>query len=577
MLSQNRIHGRLQSTFWQSPRHRQHEARTPLYLEIQAVSLRIERLPCSKQNRFSVLSKKLNELCGLFKRVDAFAGTSSEAEDLLTDVAKQCYAVSTSDGKSTLEETVAGYGYTPNDVCRNKHIRQIYKIGRYWGLCLYMAEVSRKYDKLFKNIKLETIRPYRAIISPISFKGPPAKCHVHAEIQLLTFYGSNPNLPALKPRVLGVSKAACYLCNLFIREYAEFFVSKTHGQLYDQWNVPDLATFSGPQRLQYRTVLRHMDTELQTAERRERSRPRRQKRQEALGSWLDLTTAFPLSPIASDAGTVLSEAKSDATIPGPSGTKTPRALSAEAIPRSARAERLERRNLLKEVQDTRKVPGTPEEHPTTSSPNPARASPITTQPNPARVSPITTQPNPTRVSPIATQPNPVDLPLLSAGPSPQPRSLTSPPMASPMPPSPPISTPLPVNRDDLAKPRARIPLHQTPDIASSTAAELPSSPSSSSIQSWEYPIERTITTTSPFRSKHDKLSLTFEIEGTGHGNVAIAHFSGSKEPATGIPINLRAMKENEILHFEREHEADHLVLNLQHSGNQSTQLKLQWL
>ncbi|KAF7507991.1 hypothetical protein GJ744_009888 [Endocarpon pusillum] len=64
------------------------------------------------------------------------------------------------------------------------------------------------------------------------------KCwKVHAEIQLLFYYEINPQ--SIKPRVIGSSKSACYLCNLFLKLHGVFHVPRTHGKLYGGWILPD--------------------------------------------------------------------------------------------------------------------------------------------------------------------------------------------------------------------------------------------------------------------------------------------------------------------------------------------------
>ncbi|KAL8658085.1 MAG: hypothetical protein Q9226_001289 [Calogaya cf. arnoldii] len=59
---------------------------------------------------------------------------------------------------------------------------------------------------------------------------------VHAEIQILLFYEQNPSLS--RPRIIGSSKSACYLCNLFIQHHGKFQVPRSHGKLYDRWMLP---------------------------------------------------------------------------------------------------------------------------------------------------------------------------------------------------------------------------------------------------------------------------------------------------------------------------------------------------
>ncbi|KAL8884892.1 MAG: hypothetical protein Q9215_007151 [Flavoplaca cf. flavocitrina] len=62
---------------------------------------------------------------------------------------------------------------------------------------------------------------------------------VHAEIQILLFYEQNPS--RFPPRIIGSSKSACYLCDLFIQLHGHFQVPRSHGKLYDRWILPEEA------------------------------------------------------------------------------------------------------------------------------------------------------------------------------------------------------------------------------------------------------------------------------------------------------------------------------------------------
>ena len=67
----------------------------------------------------------------------------------------------------------------------------------------------------------------------------PVRWKVHAEVQLLLFYEQQPHVS--RPRIIGSSKSACYLCDLFIQSHGEFYIPRTHGRLYDRWILPDHA------------------------------------------------------------------------------------------------------------------------------------------------------------------------------------------------------------------------------------------------------------------------------------------------------------------------------------------------
>ncbi len=541
MLSQNRIHGRLQSAFWQPPNHRKREARRPLYSNLREVSLRIERLPSRNGKKSRTLLQKLNDLCELFQRLDTYSGASSELLASLKDIVKQCYAVSTSDGTYTFEETVTSYGYEAKAVCKNKYIEQVYKLGRYWGLCVYLAAASKKYWDIFQSMDLATIRPYRSIISPISFKGGSVECHVHAEIQLLIYYDSNPNVSIPKPRVLGASKAACYLCNLFSKKHAEFFLSQTHGQLYDQWNVPDLADFANAQRLKYRSVLKSMDTELQIAIKRERARHRSQKRQEPLGSRLNLATAFPLSPLASDAGTVRSEVEKapqhsspsrltppveDPSIALASRTNAPQSQSQAA----ATSQFYNHHYNLRSISQIPPAPF-PSQYHSTPAVNQRR----TTVPDAPEAS------NHRGKAPeLVTNRSTLDEPISSLD---QPQAPATPPSILPRPSSP---SPLLGLRTHHAV---------NPSLVST-------------ISSWELPTSQHLTPTTQLHLLAGNLSLTIEIEEPARGTVAITRtdMDGISSRDEGAVVDVGEMEPGEERKLECPGKGGELKLGLRYEG-----------
>ena len=541
VLSQNRIHGRLQSAFWQPPAHRQREDRKPLYSNLREVSLRIEELPSRNGEKSRTLLQKLNDLCELFQRLDTQPGASSNLPAILKNIVKQCYAVSTSDGTCTFGETVTSYGYEPKAVCKNKYIEQVYKLGRYWGLCVYLAAASRKYWSIFQSMDLATIRPYRSITSPISFKGGSVKCHVHAEIQLLIYYDSNPDVSIPKPRVLGVSKAACYLCNLFSKKHAEFFLSQTHGQLYDQWNVPDLADFDTAQKLKYRNILKSMDTELQNTIKRERARHRSQKRQEPLGSRLNLATAFPLSPLASNAGTVRSEVDKAAQHSSPSGLTPPAegpsiALASQIISpqnKSQAGAPSQSYNHHYNLNSNSQIPPAP--HPPQYHPTPAINQRQTTVPD------IPEVPNHRGEAPeLVTTRSTLGEPVSSLD---QPQAPITPPTILPKPSSP-----------------SRLPKLGTHHAVYHSPV--------STISSWELPTSQHLTPTNSLHLLVGNLSLTIEIEEPARGTVAITRMNmgGISNRGEGAIVDVGGMEQGEERKLECPGEGGELNLGLRYGG-----------
>ena len=289
---------------------------------LQKVATGIERHQgLASADRIS-LQSKMRDLCDLLERIDRCGRSTPECGKLLREIVKKSYELCTSAGTTTLEDTMRYYGVVKSELYVDKHIRQVDKIGRYWGLCVSMTEDSRKYGKIFANVQLEALCPYQAKTSNIAFtKGQQARCLVHAEIQILVFYSMIPNVALKKPRVIGVSKSACYLCNLFIQEHRQFFITKTHGRLYERWNFPDLDDFDPTERVKLRHVLAAVDQQLQTALAALVTAGKSlKKRIHPMGSWLTLPPARQVSPVPSTVKSVSSKdpTRSDEGHLGPS-------------------------------------------------------------------------------------------------------------------------------------------------------------------------------------------------------------------------------------------------------------------
>ncbi|KAJ9238245.1 hypothetical protein DTO271D3_5546 [Paecilomyces variotii] len=134
-------------------------------------------------------------------------------------------------------------------------IQQIGKIGRYWSLSANLTSAARKYADLFSNLRYDILTPYQSTMFQSHSGQLTHFCHVHAEVQMVAFYESEENGVRIRPRVIGASKAACYLCNLFIYSHGSFFLSQTQGHLHGQWTVPDLAQYPPTGRMRVRAAL----------------------------------------------------------------------------------------------------------------------------------------------------------------------------------------------------------------------------------------------------------------------------------------------------------------------------------
>lgn len=305
--NQRRIWSRLQPAPQDIPIGLAGKTHKPLHEEISDLCDELERQSSNIYKGSPLIVQQLRTVQEVIQRVSDYPLNSDMMIPLLKEVVLACHDVCTLDVPSSLEGYVQDHGFVTRE---NKYllcIRQIDKLGRYWGLCKSTTLDSKRYPQLFENMKLYTLCPFKAATSLITAgRGQRAYLHVHAEMQILAFYGLKSSVQVPKPRVIGVSRAACYLCNLFIQKHGEFYVTKTHGWLFDAWNFPDLAATDTHQQSVYRQTLMKMDQEIQKELTKQYHN--HVKRQKPMGSRLALPFPSTNSPVPSTTISTLPEA-----------------------------------------------------------------------------------------------------------------------------------------------------------------------------------------------------------------------------------------------------------------------------
>ena len=267
---------------------------------------------------------RLSELRKTLRSLDASHQDAESIRTSLKAAVKRTHDLCTFGGVSMLEEAMSNHGLRLAQTPSKKTIRKLDKLGRYWGLCNSLAENSRKYANTFGSLQLQPLPPYEAKNSSIAFvPGQKARCLVHAEIQLLIFYSIRAAGDIRRPRVIGVSKSCCYLCNLYIIKYDQFFITKSHGRLYERWNFPDVRDFNPHERERHRRILQSINKELLARYKIESKAKNRRKREHPMGSWLTLPPPRLLSPVPS---TILSSLPPDANS-GHNGSQSPDVLA----------------------------------------------------------------------------------------------------------------------------------------------------------------------------------------------------------------------------------------------------------
>jgi len=112
----------------------------------------------------------------------------------------------------------------------------------------YLTQNQPSFEEVYhqaigtRSVTTATLTPERLAEArkqySILTQGLPAQYKVHAEIQLVHFYDSHPQISP-QPRLLVSSKCSCYLCHLFITLHGRFQVPRTHGTLYAKWVLPE--------------------------------------------------------------------------------------------------------------------------------------------------------------------------------------------------------------------------------------------------------------------------------------------------------------------------------------------------
>ena len=269
-LSRKRIYARLRSRKWKKPLYMRAAENEPLTEKLLASSKRVLAASTTRKNkkRLQDMADKIKKLHELYLEMEK---TTGDDTDLLKQILRQASGLSAP--APSLEKALITNGVSCT-IASSNLIRRVDKLGRYWAACSTMARLASNanYRILFASIQLETIPSYKAHIWP---PGSKKKRHVHAEVQLVTHSRLHPS--DLPPRVIGISKAACYLCDLFLSHHKQFYFSGSHGTIFDAWTVPDLIEYSMSDVTELRQIMVVMNRKiLETGQWIKKTRAKRQ-------------------------------------------------------------------------------------------------------------------------------------------------------------------------------------------------------------------------------------------------------------------------------------------------------------
>ncbi|KAF2211115.1 hypothetical protein CERZMDRAFT_3197, partial [Cercospora zeae-maydis SCOH1-5] len=268
--------GRLRSRKWTKPTYLDRTHKKPLWQDLTNVLHRVQHVfPRKAEWR---VRKPVNEcLEGLQSIYETFEVTSAaETEEKLRELVKASWEFCHSkDVRVFAEKLESGQaGKTAQVAAAVKTLRQVEKVGAYWRVAKDLVRVAgEKYGESFGSIELKFVRPYASVPTDITYEPWAGKCHVHAEVQLAVERalsevgdselrgqeGAEEEAVIIKPRIIGTSKYLCYLCYLFLHYHGGYEALNSHGRLYDQWTVPDLAEYAPETKEKFANVLSEMN------------------------------------------------------------------------------------------------------------------------------------------------------------------------------------------------------------------------------------------------------------------------------------------------------------------------------
>ncbi|KAL6232105.1 hypothetical protein BDW75DRAFT_243315 [Aspergillus navahoensis] len=271
---EQKLLGRLRSRKWSKPKHLARTHKKPLRADFDNLSHRAQHVYARRSEHkvreaITISIQNIQKLYGDFESSSSDSHSANQA--LLANLVRVtffwCKSPLIGDYASKLEATGAT---TPQIAAAIKTLRQLEKIGAYWRIAKDLVAIADQHGHLFRHVSLECLAPYASVPTRIAYEPWAHTCHVHAEIQLAVELakkavvpqqaGNNPSTVEMRrPRAIGTSKYLCYLCYLFLRYHGNFQMLNTHGRLYDQWTVPDLAEYSPATRNKFATVLESMD------------------------------------------------------------------------------------------------------------------------------------------------------------------------------------------------------------------------------------------------------------------------------------------------------------------------------
>nr|EAQ70780.1 hypothetical protein MGCH7_ch7g187 [Pyricularia oryzae 70-15] len=235
-LSGDRILQRTRPSWAPEPawhRAKQKQTKTSLLDKLQDL---LPQIQSALEQRFPRTLAALKRVHKQLKHLDCQHRDGKTVRSALKIIVVKAHEVSAAEVPRTLEAKLRACGKVGSELAGKSEIRQVDKLGRYYGVCRNFAKMARhsEYRDLLRNVAVTSCKGYAVVPSG---SGNTGQLPVHAEVQLTMHYLAQN--PVLWPRAMGCSKSACFLCHALITRLGHFSVSACHGKLYSQWTIPD--------------------------------------------------------------------------------------------------------------------------------------------------------------------------------------------------------------------------------------------------------------------------------------------------------------------------------------------------
>ncbi|KAL3446148.1 hypothetical protein BJX65DRAFT_134949 [Aspergillus insuetus] len=249
--------GRLRSRKWLKPKHLARTHKKPLWQDFENLSHRAQHIYPRKPER-KIREATETSIREVRKVYEHFEISADQTTTKLQELVKATFTWCKTPHIAAYAAKLDNAGLTRQIAAARKTLRQLEKIGAYWRIAQDLVAVADQHPHIFRRIELKYLTPYASVPTSIAYESWAQTCHVHAEIQLvveiaksasqqteinLKAKAGTPSTVEMRPRTIGTSKYLCYLCYLFLRHHGAFAILSTHGRLYDQWTVPDLAEY----------------------------------------------------------------------------------------------------------------------------------------------------------------------------------------------------------------------------------------------------------------------------------------------------------------------------------------------